>query len=413
MHCAISHPAEQAIAFGLRAIPRSRVRPPLQHQRHCAAPLSSLSHGSTTPPLPARDWLLQSSGSDRFARVPHRGVIEIEGADTVKFLQGMVTNQVAKIERGGDGMLAGFLNAQGRVLFDAFIYPKNRGGAFPHPVFLIDCDDRAVEPLMKHLKRYILRSKVSLRDVSSEVVLTQAWGPNAASLWGNYVEPGAARKQPAGGVVPKGSFVDVGCRDPRMSDMGVRFVVPADAKVPLPATFTEASPEEYTLRRILLGIPEGVDDVASAQALPMESNFDLMSGVDFRKGCYLGQELTIRTYHTGVTRKRIVPVQLFDKDESPSTELLLDTTKQLNGSPEPGSEIRLGGVAGRKGEVGRLGSVMHNVGLALMRLDQCFGQKSEGDAVDAAAGLHSLVVGEGKSVRAFIPEWWPRPVPLS
>ncbi|KAI9310669.1 hypothetical protein DFJ73DRAFT_637050, partial [Zopfochytrium polystomum] len=303
------------------------------------------------------------------------------------------------------------LPARDWLLFDASIYPKNRGGAFPHPVFLIDCDDRAVEPLMKHLKRYILRSKVCLRDVSSEVVLTQAWGSS----------------RPAG-VVPKGSFVDVGCRDPRMSDMGVRFVVPADAKVPLPAAFTEASPEEYTLRRILLGIPEGVDDVASAQALPMESNFDLMSGVDLRKGCYLGQELTIRTYHTGVTRKRIVPVQLFDKDErldrtivinsivphipffadhSPSTELLLDTTKQLNGSPEPGTEIRLGGVAGR-----RLGSV-HNVGLALMRLDQCFGQKSEGDAADAAAGLHSLAVGEGKSVRAFISDWWPRPVPLS
>lgn len=64
----------------------------------------------------------------------------------------------------------------------------------------------------------------------------------------------------------------------------------------------------YTLHRLLLGVPEGVLDIPPAQAFPMDSNLDMMGGLDFRKGCYIGQELTVRTYHTGVVRKRVYPV---------------------------------------------------------------------------------------------------------
>ena len=80
----------------------------------------------------------------------------------------------------------------------------------------------------------------------------------------------------------------------------------------LPEQFEEQTGTDYHLRRTLLGIPEGADDIQLGVSLPLESNLDYMSGVDFRKGCYLGQELTIRTYHKGVTRKRIVPVQFYD-----------------------------------------------------------------------------------------------------
>ncbi|KAJ1562881.1 ccr4 associated factor, partial [Cladochytrium tenue] len=364
---------------------------------------------STTPPpwlcrglrTSARAWLQDSAVTDRFARVPGRGVVEVSGPDTVRFLQGLVTNQMARVERGGDGILAAFLNAQGRMLFDCFIHPRNRGDEFRHPVFLVDCDARAAAPLARHLQRYVLRARVSVRSTTDgEFAVHQAWGPATAAgggLWGGYVDAAAARGQPPGALVPRAAgFVDVGCRDPRHPDLGVRFIVEDGAK--------EASPEEYTLRRVLLGVPEGADDIVSGQSLPLESNFDLMSGVDFRKGCYLGQELTIRTYHTGVIRKRIVPVQIYAEGESLTDELVLDTgvnaSAQVQGV-SPGAEIRLTGGAGptpRRAEVGRMGTVIHNVGLALVRLEHCHDAAGGGGAEEPAGRGPELVVSTAADV---------------
>jgi folate-binding protein YgfZ len=81
--------------------------------------------------------------------------------------------------------------------------------------------------------------------------------------------------------------------------------------VSLPESYRQGTLEEYHVRRILNGVPEGIDDFIAGTSLPLECNLDYMNGVDFRKGCYVGQELTIRTYHKGITRKRIMPVQYF------------------------------------------------------------------------------------------------------
>ncbi|KAJ3410217.1 Iron-sulfur clusters incorporation protein, partial [Chytridiales sp. JEL 0842] len=333
----------------------------------------------------AHDWLAESNLKDRYTTVPNRGLIELEGVDAVKFLQGMVTNQMTKVERGGDGILAAFLSAQ------------NRGHDFPHPVFIIECDARAVDPLMKHLKRYTLRSKVKLSNVSDQFVTYQAWGPSAASTWTNYQKPDVFRNVPVGGLLSKERFTDIGCKDPRHKDLGFRFVRLRDEAVNLP-NFSKVDSEDYTLRRLLYGIPEGMDDFFTNTSLPLESNLDMMSGVDFRKGCYLGQELTIRTYHTGVTRKRIVPVQLIPEGEDcDSTVVTLNKSSQIQ-QPPSGTDVRIQGVTGRKGEAGKYCSGIYNVGLALMRLDH----------VTTASG-HSptLTVGEGLRLKPFIPTWWP------
>jgi folate-binding Fe-S cluster repair protein YgfZ len=197
--------------------------------------------------------LKESNSKDQFSVVPNRGLIELEGVDTVKFLQGMVTNQMTKIERGGDGILAAFLTAQvsassvatcdqcavsiiyciyaqGRVLFDTFIHPKNKGHDFPHPAFLVECDARVVEPLMKHLKRYLLRSKVKMVNVSNSYTVYQAWGPSANSIWGNYQKPDVFREVPLGGMLSKERFTDIGCKDPRLHDLGFRFVKAVEDK---------------------------------------------------------------------------------------------------------------------------------------------------------------------------------------
>ncbi|TPX58484.1 aminomethyltransferase [Spizellomyces sp. 'palustris'] len=274
--------------------------------------------------------------------------------------------------------------------------------------------------MLAHLKRYKLRAKLSISDETARYRAYQVWGPTASLLWGNYVPTvsGAAGKHmPIGSVLPKERFCDMGCKDPRHPDLGLRVVVEGDGLMPLPSSFTETSLDEYTVRRILYGIPEGADDFYSGVSLPLESNLDLLSGVDFRKGCYLGQELTIRTYHTGVTRKRIVPIQFYQDNDNPPTSIHVEknfsnplpppnTDITVNGGPEPVRPARRRAAGG----VGRVCSGIYNVGLALMRLENVTmnidGDKPREHGDDPA----SLVTGTGLKVRPFAPDWWPQAV---
>ncbi|KAI9105591.1 hypothetical protein DFS34DRAFT_600017 [Phlyctochytrium arcticum] len=337
-------------------------------------------------------------------------MIQIEGRDAAKFLQGLVTNQISRIEHGGDGIFCAFLTAQGRILFDAFIYPKNMADTFPHPSYLIEHDATHTSALLSHLTRYKLRSKLTFQNVSEGYAVYQMWGPTSDLLWGSFVPPAAGKTLPQGSVLPKERFCDVGCRDPRRPEMGLRVVVEKEKGLPtLPSTFQQVPLEKYTLRRILTGIPEGAADFFSGTSLPLESNLDLISGVDFRKGCYLGQELTIRTYHTGITRKRIMPVQFYREDESPPDVLSVDTTTAYptfapqtdislisTTSSDPSTDSTPSPRRRRPHPPGKLCSTLHNVGLALLRLDQLEG---------ATLGLEN-----GWRVKPFAPSWWPKAV---
>ncbi|TPX32455.1 aminomethyltransferase [Synchytrium microbalum] len=350
------------------------------------------STGHSSFPIEASHYLIQTATSDRYTLLQNRGFLEIEGADVVKFLQGLITNHMPKIERGGDGFYCAFLTPQGRVLYDAFIHPKNLGPDFPHPSFIIDVDACAVQGLSQHLNKYKLRSKVKITDATSRYRAYQAWGPSVKALWTGG--PSSSDAHTVGKVIPVGAmvsrprFCDIGGIDSRQADLGLRIVVPVNSKVPV--LTNQVPEEEYTLRRIMYGVPEGMDDYFHGSSLPLESNLDYMQGVDFRKGCYLGQELTIRTYHTGVTRKRILPIQVFSDVSKPPSTLTLDTTTQLT-IPASQSEIN----ANNK-SVGKFCSGRYNVGLALLRLEHV------GHVVALEGGLFG---------KAFIPSWWPIPPP--
>ncbi|KAI8143600.1 hypothetical protein BJV82DRAFT_611043 [Fennellomyces sp. T-0311] len=351
--------------------------------------------GSTTPVFQETD---NGHKGDHFAPIPERGLIEIEGPDTAKFLQGLITNHMPLIAAGGDGFYTAFLTPQGRMLHDAFIYPVNVGVNFPHPKFLIELPSSATAQMFKHLRRYILRSKVKLRDVSEEYGAWSVWG----DLGQHHDE--TEDKVPAGSLVKKSKRLsDIGCTDPRVPGFGYRAIVPRndDIHTLLSAVgdFKELSSDEYTIRRILHGIPEGVADLWPEQSLPLESNFDYMNGVDFRKGCYVGQELTIRTYHTGVVRKRILPVQLYDKDGSVPTALNVDRGKTYPSDVQPQMDIKVTGGKTKRG-VGKMCSGTHNIGLALMRLEQVE-KCARGE--DVAFEVPETNVG----VRPFLPAWWP------
>ncbi|THH12631.1 hypothetical protein EW146_g7514 [Bondarzewia mesenterica] len=260
-----------------------------------------------------------------------------EHADDSAFLNGLLSSFVPNPPRGP--FLSAFLHAQGRVLYDVFVYTRDAGG---HPAYFLEYDSRVassssdVPGLLGYLKRHVLRSNVRVRDATEEHDVWAAWGNEPIASWDglrrwNVAQSGAIEPQwDKQNQWPWGTEDEV-IRDRRAVGMGLRRLVKKGdrrecahiALSPVNCTrrplmrvaqeavnHDEASEEDYTLHRIMHGVPEGSLDIPPMQAFPMDSNLDMMGGLDFRKGCYVGQELTVRTYHTGVIRKRILPVML-------------------------------------------------------------------------------------------------------
>ncbi|CAG8583316.1 22321_t:CDS:2, partial [Gigaspora margarita] len=318
--------------------------------------------------------------NDHYVQVPDRGLVEVGGEDSIKFLQGLITNHMPLIQSGGDGFYTAFLNPIGRVLYDTFIHPKNVGTTFPHPIYLVECDSRIVSDLIKHMKKYVLRSKVSIIDVSSQYNVWNMWGGNIDNLWWRYQVPNpSATKLPIGSLVLKERIAEIGSS--------------------VPSSFKQLPSEEYKIRRILYGIPEGIDDLPPGSSLPLQSNFDYMRGIDWHKGCYIGQELTFRTYHVGVTRKRIIPVQLVHKDESLPTTLQVERTVNFPlPSPQTGIYASTETLSKKSRPIGTIGSSCHNIALGLLNLDKV---QDENLAVANERG-------DVYRVKPFIPDWWPK-----
>lgn len=255
--------------------------------------------------------------------------------------------------------------------------------------FLIEIDAKDVEGLARHLKRFKLRAKVGIR-----VVEAGEWGVWAA--WGKE-----------GGMNVLGEGV-MGCTDERAPEMGFRMVMPAQQKPE--GRGEEVETGSYDVRRIMMGVAEGQGEIIKEAALPQESNVDFMGGIDFRKGCYVGQELTIRTHHTGVVRKRMLPVQLYKEGGKVPEDLIYERDTGLVLPPRGANVSRVDKKGRSAGKwIGGVG----NVGLALCRLEIMTDTVLTGEgsqwspydefkvAWDAGEG------GEGGEVRikAFVPEW--------
>ena len=304
------------------------------------------------------------------ASVPERSVIEVKGRDTAKLLQGLVSNNVSRLESGETSLLyASFLNPQGRMLADVFLHRRD-----DHDGWLMDVDSRVVPSLLSFIRRFKLRSKVTITDVSDAWAVHQAWGEDAvpADLKANL--------------------------DPRAPGMGWRAVTPASH------TVVAKSGDEYLVHRILHGVGEGASDFAEGASVPLENNVDYMNGVDFRKGCYVGQELTARTHHKGVVRKRIVPFTLYALGSAPPTSLQVDADLSF-ALPDPLTEVRSKpiGEDARGRAAGKFGSAIQNVGLGCLRLEQVLrcGKDLE-MSVQSPDGSTIMV-------KPWIPDWWPEP----
>ncbi|CAG8616845.1 2770_t:CDS:2 [Paraglomus brasilianum] len=319
---------------------------------------------------------------NHYVQVSNRSLIEIEGNDSAKFLQGLITNNMNTLQSGGDGFYTAFLNSLGRVLYDAFIYPKNINRTFPHPIYLIECDSAVLSSLATHLNKYKLRSKVTIKDVSSKYNIWNIWGDDVSNLWWRRLIPNpTANKITASELVLKEGIDEIGCRDRRYPGMGLRLVLSSEKKKPpLPSQFTQLPSEEYMIRRIL-------------------------------HGCYLGQELTFRTYHTGVTRKRILPVQFYGSNDARPDRLSIDRTIE-NLNIHPGRVIYSLRDTKRK-ELGRTRVTRCNAGLALFRLDAL--EKEDLVVMSGDSGgnggkkdKEQVRKGDEFRVRPFLPDWWPK-----
>ena len=265
----------------------------------------------------------------KLAGLPGRGVLRIDGEDRVAFLQGLVSNDVSRV--GADrAIYAALLTPQGKFLHDFFI-------AAIGDSLLIDCEGDRRDDLFRRLRMYRLRSKVELTDVTEELTVHAAFGEGAAGLAGE--NPSAGQAMPNGGGV---SFVD-----PRLAGAGLRYILPAGTA---PETgglpVSAATADDYDRWRLSLGLPDGSRDMVVEKAILLESGFEALNGVDFDKGCYMGQELTARTKYRGLVKKRLMPVRI---------------TGDL---PEPGTAI----MAGDR-DVGEIRSGRGDLAMALVRLD--------------------------------------------
>src|SRR6266478_2560981 len=266
------------------------------------------------------------------AFLPDRGVVKVSGEDARNFLNGLVTTDVTQLAPGL-GRFGALLTPQGKIIVDFLITeaPDGHGGGF-----LIDAPRPLAKGLADKLGFYKLRAKVAVENLSDSLGVLAVWD-------------GEPSMKP-----------DLSFADPRKEALGWRILVPEELKQKVADLIGADLVDEpaYEAHRVLIGVPRGGLDFMYSDAFPHETNMDRLHGVDFEKGCYVGQEVVSRMQHRGSARTRTV-------------KIILDGF-----SPEPGATI----LAGDK-PVGTMGSTSGKNGLALIRTDRVT------DALDAGLKL--------------------------
>lgn len=284
---------------------------------------------------------------------PARSVIAVSGEDRQEFLQGLISNDTGRIGISR-AIFAALLTPQGKFAYDLLLVGQTDR-------YLVDTEQTRRADLLKRLKMFKLRSKVTLDDLDADLVVVNLFGGDSLIRLELAGETGAARVLD-GGVV---------FTDPRLSDLGARAFLPRASYVQTLADlgFTEAPAGSFRQLRYTLGVPEGSDDLIPDKSILLESGFDELHGIDWQKGCYMGQELTARTKYRGLVRKRLLPVKIEGATPTPGTSLILDGK-----------------------EVGEMRSAEADHGLALIRLEHL-------DSVAKGIDAH------GTRVTASIPAW--------
>jgi folate-binding protein YgfZ len=290
-----------------------------------------------------------------FVALGERGLLVVAGEDRRVFLQGLISNDVEKVA-ASRAIHAALLTAQGKYLHDFFVAALGE-------TLILDGEAARLGDLQRRLGLYRLRTKVTLAPAAGDLGVFAAFGGEALAALGLPDQPGAAAPF-AGGV----AFVD-----PRLVALGARLVMPNDAGAAVLRAlgFAEAEFATYDRLRLEHGVPDGSRDLTVEKAILLESGFEELNGVDWQKGCYIGQELTARTKYRGLIKKRLMAVR-------------------VDGAlPPPGTPVMLG-----EQEAGEMRSGRDGIALALLRLD----------AVAAASAGQPLTSGAAR-LTPIKPDW--------
>ena len=275
------------------------------------------------------------------ALLPHRALVAVRGPDRMTFLQGLISNNVEKTA-ADVAIWAALLTPQGKFLHEFFVFaaPDENG----EDAVWLECEALRRDDLVTRLAKYRLRSKVSvLAEDTLAVGVTWDEAPHGVA--------GALRRT-NGGVV----YVD-----PRLNDAGRRWALPRASIGDVWADVPRGSPQDYDAFRMSLGLPDGSRDMEVDKALLLENGFEELNGVDYAKGCYMGQELTARTHYRALIKKRLLPVAVSGI------------------APSPGSDLTIDGAA-----AGEMRSAIGDWGLALIRLETW---RKGGGVLTAANGV--------------------------
>ena len=283
------------------------------------------------------------------ALLPDRGVFKVIGDDARKFLHGLVTADMLGVTPGTARFCA-LLTPQGKIIADFFVTeaPQAEGGGF-----FLDIPHALARTLLDKLNLYKLRAKVLIEDLSEILGVLAVWDGQDTS---------------------KDSTTDQGLTfaDPRLPALGFRVMLPphraAAAAGELGAALVTV--EDYEAHRIALGVPRGGLDFAYGDAFPHEADMDQLGGVDFAKGCYVGQEVVSRIEHRGIARTRAVALR-YD-----------------GATPGSGTAVTAG-----ERQVGTMGSAARGRGIALVRLDR------------VAEAEHAALAAGGIPIHLIKPDW--------
>jgi len=283
------------------------------------------------------------TGERRYAVIETRGVLSLEGEDTRGFLQGLISNDIGKVS-SKRAIYATLLTPQGKFLHDFFI--AERDGAL-----LLDCERARRDDLARRLAFYRLRARVEVTPRDDLAVLVLHGEGAGAALGLDDVE-GRARP-----------FTDgVAFIDPRLAAAGARAILPASnaRRAAEAAGFAPGDVADYDRRRLALALPDGSRDIRVEKSILAEIGIEGLNGLDFEKGCFVGQEVTARSYHRASLRKRLFGVEIDGPPPAPDTPVTL---------------------AGRA--AGEMRSAGGERGLAVLRLDRVAEAAESGDSLRA------------------------------
>jgi folate-binding protein YgfZ len=279
------------------------------------------------------------------ARLPDRGIVEVAGPDAAGFLHNLVTNNIETLPIG-QAAYAGLLTPKGKIVFDFLVYRRGEDS------FLLDCAKDVAADLARRLALYKLRAKIAVTDHGDGLTVGASWGEDAG--W------------------PAGQGPEI-YDDPRYGPLGKRFTAAAAFWDEHQSAAEGDAARAYHRHRIALGVPEGGRDFAFGEAFPHDACFEALNGVDYRKGCYIGQEVVSRMHHMGTVKTGVA---------------IIEAAADL---PEGGAAIQAG-----DSPAGQLGSVDGTRGIAILRMDRIEKALAEGQPVTA----------DGREVTVIVPAWF-------